>query len=110
MEENSNTQHATSNIETADEVEQQQSTQQLLDGSSGIVITTRQKATKKRSREKVKKREKGDDDSLLDYYGRFDGRHCLYILHVYTFNSLKINKGSLTISDCTIYYNFANHC
>lgn len=74
LEENNNTQQATSNIETADEVQQQQPTHQPVDGSNGIVITTRsgKKATTKATNDY--------DDGPLDYYARFDGEYNLYMI------------------------------
>lgn len=73
LEENSNTQLCTSNVETADEVEQQQqSTQHTTDGSNGIIITTTKskKRTSKISNENIRI----DNGPLADHYARFDGK------------------------------------
>ena len=76
LEENNNTQQATSHVETAEEVEQQQPTQQSPDGFSGIVITSAKskKSTAKRTNENAKN-ESDDDGPLGDHFVRFDGEY-----------------------------------
>ena len=95
LEENNNAQQATSNIETADEVEQQQTTQQLPDISSGIVITSgkSKKAAKRKTSENIKN-ENSDDGPLADYFGRFDGKYTYYQQLIY-------NRGGSYVGVCT---------
>lgn len=84
LEENNNTLQATSNVETADEIEQQQPTQQLPDESSGIVIASdkSKKATKRKTSESIKN-ENGDDGPLADHFRRFDGKYILPTVNLY---------------------------
>ena len=65
LEENNSSQ-AVSNVETADEVEQQQPTQQFVGSSSRIVNATNKS-------EKATTKVGNNDGPLADYYGRFDG-------------------------------------
>ena len=65
LEENNSSQ-VVSNVETADEAEQQQPTQQFVGGSSRVVNATNKS---KKATTKVG----NDDGPLADYYGRFDG-------------------------------------
>ena len=74
LEENNTTKQDTSNVETADEIEQEPIQQLPVDGSSGIVITNSKskKATTKATIENTNK-ENDDDGPLADHYRRFDG-------------------------------------